>query len=176
LGLTYSFRGSVHYHHDGKHSSVQADMVLEEPRVLHLICMGAWPYKIPQSLPPQCTMTCWPQQGHSYSNKATPPNSATPYEPSFQKTWLYEDHAYSNYHTLACGTCAPRLVLMHCKLSKGSVINYTEVWTVVSIMLLLSQYGSKLSVSLNGPNDSMVPCRTLIMMLGFIAVYIIILL
>jgi hypothetical protein len=35
LGLPYSFRGSVHYHHVGKHGSVQADMVLEEPRVLY---------------------------------------------------------------------------------------------------------------------------------------------
>ena len=36
LGLAYRFRGSVHYHHGGKHGSVQAGMVLEELRVLHL--------------------------------------------------------------------------------------------------------------------------------------------
>jgi hypothetical protein len=37
LGLAYSFRGSVHYHHDGKHGSIQADMVLEKKlRVMHL--------------------------------------------------------------------------------------------------------------------------------------------
>ena len=36
LGLAYRFRGSVHYHHSRKHSSIQADMVLEELRVLHL--------------------------------------------------------------------------------------------------------------------------------------------
>ena len=37
MGLSYSFRGSVHYHHGRKHGSVQADMVLEkELRVLHL--------------------------------------------------------------------------------------------------------------------------------------------
>jgi hypothetical protein len=30
------FRGSVHYHHDGKHGILQADLVLEELRVLHL--------------------------------------------------------------------------------------------------------------------------------------------
>jgi hypothetical protein len=29
------FRGSVHYHHGGKHGSMQADTVLEELRVLH---------------------------------------------------------------------------------------------------------------------------------------------
>jgi hypothetical protein len=36
LGLAYSFRGSVHYHHGGKHGSRQADTVLEESRVLYL--------------------------------------------------------------------------------------------------------------------------------------------
>jgi hypothetical protein len=37
LGLAYSFRGLVRYHHGGKHGSIQADLVLEkELRVLHL--------------------------------------------------------------------------------------------------------------------------------------------
>jgi hypothetical protein len=36
LRVAYSFRGSVHYHHGRKHGSVQADMALEELRVLHL--------------------------------------------------------------------------------------------------------------------------------------------
>jgi len=36
LGLAYQFRGSVHCHHGRKQGNVQADMVLEEPRVLHL--------------------------------------------------------------------------------------------------------------------------------------------
>jgi hypothetical protein len=37
LGLAYSFIGSAYYHHGRKHGNmVQADMVLEEPRVLHL--------------------------------------------------------------------------------------------------------------------------------------------
>jgi hypothetical protein len=30
LGLAYSFRGSVHYHHGGKDGSVQADIEQEE--------------------------------------------------------------------------------------------------------------------------------------------------
>ena len=34
MGLAYSFRGLV-YDHGGKHGIVQADMVLEELRVLH---------------------------------------------------------------------------------------------------------------------------------------------
>jgi hypothetical protein len=36
LGLAYSFRGLVHYHHSMKHGIIQAATVLEEPRVLHL--------------------------------------------------------------------------------------------------------------------------------------------
>ena len=37
MGPAYSFRGSVHYHHGGKHGSIQAGIVLEEElRVLHL--------------------------------------------------------------------------------------------------------------------------------------------
>jgi hypothetical protein len=36
LGLAYRFRGSVHCHHGGNHGIMEADLVLEEPRVLHL--------------------------------------------------------------------------------------------------------------------------------------------
>jgi hypothetical protein len=36
LGMAYSFRGLVRYHHGRKHGSIQADLVWEkEPRVLH---------------------------------------------------------------------------------------------------------------------------------------------
>jgi hypothetical protein len=74
LGLAYSFRGSVHHHHGGKHGSVQADIVLEEElRVPHLdlkaarrvglFCTGQnliiWrPSK------PNHTVTHFLQQGH----------------------------------------------------------------------------------------------------------------
>jgi hypothetical protein len=35
LGLAYSFRDLVHYHHGGKHGSMQVDMMMEnELRVL----------------------------------------------------------------------------------------------------------------------------------------------
>ena len=37
LVLAYRFRGLVHYHHGRKHGSVQAGMVLEDLRVLHLV-------------------------------------------------------------------------------------------------------------------------------------------
>ena len=36
IGSGLRFRGLVHYHHGRKHGSMQADMVLEEPRVQHL--------------------------------------------------------------------------------------------------------------------------------------------
>jgi hypothetical protein len=37
LGLAYSFKGSVHYHHGGKHGGMQADMMLgNELRGLYL--------------------------------------------------------------------------------------------------------------------------------------------
>jgi hypothetical protein len=36
LKLAYRLIGAVHYRHGGKHVNVQADVVLEEPRVLHL--------------------------------------------------------------------------------------------------------------------------------------------
>jgi hypothetical protein len=36
LRMAYTFLGSVHHHHGGKHGRDQADMVLEEPRVLPL--------------------------------------------------------------------------------------------------------------------------------------------
>ena len=39
--LAYSLGGSVHYYHGGKHGSVQADMMLEEPRVKHLDLQAA---------------------------------------------------------------------------------------------------------------------------------------
>ena len=40
MGLAYSFRGVAHYPHGRKEGSVQADMVLEELRVLHLQAAG----------------------------------------------------------------------------------------------------------------------------------------
>lgn len=37
MGLAYSSRGLVHFHHDGKHDGVQADLLQEEElRDLHL--------------------------------------------------------------------------------------------------------------------------------------------
>jgi hypothetical protein len=79
LELAYSFRALVHYRHDEKHGSVA--MVLDkELKVLYLdqpatgreLC---WAFK------PGRTMTHFLHQSHTYSNKATPINSAFPYGP-----------------------------------------------------------------------------------------------
>ena len=39
------------------------------------------------------------QQGHTYSNKATPPNSVTPYKPMIQTHESMGGHTYSNHHS-----------------------------------------------------------------------------
>jgi hypothetical protein len=75
LGLAYSFRGLVHYHHGGKHGFVQADMVLEkELRVLHLDLQEAEGECVPhwRSLSigdlkahPTPTVTQFLQEGHT---------------------------------------------------------------------------------------------------------------
>ena len=42
MGLAYSFRGSVHYHHGKKHGRIQDDMVLEKEQTsLHLDAKAA---------------------------------------------------------------------------------------------------------------------------------------
>ena len=46
--MVCSFRGSVFYHYGGKHGSIQADMVLEKHRVLHLDLQGARKDSVPR--------------------------------------------------------------------------------------------------------------------------------
>ena len=43
-------------------------------------------------------MTDFLQQGHTPSNKAIPPNSATPYESAFNAVSLWGGHSCSNHH------------------------------------------------------------------------------
>jgi hypothetical protein len=49
LGIAYSFRGSVHYHHDRKNGTVQAEIVLEMPIVLYLDSQAAAGDCLPQT-------------------------------------------------------------------------------------------------------------------------------
>jgi hypothetical protein len=79
LGLAYSFRGLVLYHHGRKHGRVQADWVMEKQlRVLHPDQQTAGGELRPQSPPPGTHLL------HS-SIKATPtptrppPNSINPW-------------------------------------------------------------------------------------------------
>ena len=92
LGLVYSFRGLVYYHHSRKHGSVPTDMVLEkELRVLHLDpmtaegnCHSRASLSIYETSKSTSTVTHFLKQGHTHSNKATSPSSATLYGPSIQ--------------------------------------------------------------------------------------------
>ena len=86
----------------GSMAFVQTDMVLEkELRVLHLGVQGAedtatpglaWAYETTKTT---SIVTHFLQQGHTYSNKAKPPNNAIPNGASIKKTWLYVNHSYS---------------------------------------------------------------------------------
>jgi hypothetical protein len=92
LGVAYSFRGLVHYCHGRKYGSIQTDMVLGmELRVLHLHlqaarrnCNTGHRLSICSISKPASTVTHFFQQGHTYSHKATTPNSAMPYVTSIQ--------------------------------------------------------------------------------------------
>ena len=92
IGGDLQFRGSVHYHHVGKHDSVQADVVLEkELRVLH------WD---PQAAEGDCV----PTLGMAFSNKASPTPTRShllivplPMDQAFKHMRLW-GHIYSNHH------------------------------------------------------------------------------
>jgi hypothetical protein len=89
MRLAYRFRGSVCYHRGRKYGPTQADMVLQEPRVLHLDLKAARRRQallhlaeLEQEEPskPSYTVTHFFQQGHAYFNKAMP----TPRRPHLQ--------------------------------------------------------------------------------------------
>lgn len=68
MELAYSFRGSVNYHHGRKYGTVQADLVLEEPRVLHLELKAAR-RRLSSTLG---RTSAWDLKAHPYSD-ALPP-------------------------------------------------------------------------------------------------------
>jgi hypothetical protein len=81
------------WQHAGRHAAGEGaesstSRSLDSRRRLCTTLDLAWTHIRPQSPPPQ-----W----HTSSNKATPPNSATPYEPRIQ-TGDYGGHSYSNHH------------------------------------------------------------------------------
>ena len=70
ISLAYWFWDSVHYHNSGKHGSIQAGMVLEELRVLHLVPKAKRRRLISRQLgggsqSPSPTVTHLLQQGHT---------------------------------------------------------------------------------------------------------------
>jgi hypothetical protein len=83
------------------HGSMKVNLVLEEPRVLHLdtkAAAGKWLQQVTnrrfssilgrpehRTSKPTPTVTPFLQQGHTHSNKATPPNSASSCGPSIFK-------------------------------------------------------------------------------------------
>jgi hypothetical protein len=104
LGQAYSFRGSVHYHHGRKHDNIQADILLEGLKVLHLHSESArkrpsflgsqeeglfhirWSLYIGGDLKACLPSNTVLQQGHTYSNKATPPKCHFPWAENIQTT------------------------------------------------------------------------------------------
>jgi hypothetical protein len=105
LGLAYSSRGSVHYHHGGKHhegrqgagrakiSPFWSEGSQEETRFHWVECELI----VCETSKATYTMTYF-LQGHIHSNKATRPNSATPQGPSIQTHESMGSQTYSNHH------------------------------------------------------------------------------
>lgn len=84
LRLAYNFKDLIHYHHVRKHDAMQADMVLEDLRVLYLypqtevvnVILGlARAFETSKSTPHNMLST----KGYTYTNKATPSSGVTPY-------------------------------------------------------------------------------------------------
>jgi hypothetical protein len=84
IGAGLQFRGLVRYHHGGKHGRIQADMALEkELRDLDAQVTEDCVILVRlETSKPTSTVIHFLQQGHTNSNNATPPNSASPYGPS----------------------------------------------------------------------------------------------
>jgi hypothetical protein len=99
LGLAYRFRGSVHYHHGRKHGSIQADVVLEESRVLYFESKAARNRLAARKRISFTLGGGWSRpfsQGRTSSNKATP----TPTKPHLLIVPLSMGQAYSNHYII----------------------------------------------------------------------------
>lgn len=102
--MASSFRGLVYYHHGatwwhtGRHGAGEGTDSSESwATVSRRLCttLGkAWSYETSKSSPRE---THFPQEGHSYYNKDTPPKSATPYGPSIP-TGVCGGHLCSHHH------------------------------------------------------------------------------
>jgi hypothetical protein len=94
LELAYRLVGSVHYHHDRKHGSVQADMVLEkELKSLHLDLKAANRRGFPHWVEPEHENL----EAHCHSD-TLPPTRPTPTR-SHSLIVSLPGQAYSNHHS-----------------------------------------------------------------------------
>ena len=88
--VAYSFRGSVHYHHDRGHGSNQtvcgAGYILTRGSTKLSDCYIEWILRNRPQSPP--TVTHFFQQDHIYCNRTTTPYSVTP----------FGNHFLSNHH------------------------------------------------------------------------------
>jgi hypothetical protein len=84
LGLAYKFRGSVRYHQ----GIIQAGMAQEELRILHLHLKAA-----SRILTSRMRVLSPRPQWHTYSSKATPLNSATPWARPTVQAKLFKNEA-----------------------------------------------------------------------------------
>jgi hypothetical protein len=107
IQLRLAYSRSVHYHHGGKHGSIQADMVLEGLTFLYLDLKAGRSrldvFHTGHSLTIE-DLKSPPPQRHTSSNRATP----LPIRPRLlimplpmakhPNTWIYEGHTYLNHH------------------------------------------------------------------------------
>jgi hypothetical protein len=81
--------------HRGKYGSIQAGMGLKEPKILHLYPNACRKRLSSRQLEKRVlkttgTVMYFLQQCHTYTNKATPPNSATPWAKQVETTTVGE--------------------------------------------------------------------------------------
>jgi hypothetical protein len=88
LGLAYRFRGSVHYHQGRSMAASRLSWHRQNWEfyifIQRLLVKDWLPGNWGESLKPTPTVTHLLQSGHTYSNKATPPNGATPWSKNIQ--------------------------------------------------------------------------------------------
>ena len=90
----------MHYHHGGKHGTVQAHLVLEEPRVLHLDPKAARRLSSPQAVMGGAMLQHRHLKARPHSDTLPPHLLILPLPrgPSTQTHESMGGHTYSNHH------------------------------------------------------------------------------
>ena len=88
MGLAYRFRGSVHYHQGESMAACRQAWQRQSWKfyifIQRLLVEDWLPGNCGENLKLTLTVTHLHKPGHTYSNKATPPNGATPWSKSIQ--------------------------------------------------------------------------------------------